>query len=74
MMVKPEISPGLVMLLLPEMSPALAILEGRPDISPAKAAEEIDKVKSDAQRSDWKRFIKVLLVIERYYVLLGPVR
>jgi hypothetical protein len=29
---------------------------------PASAAEDIAKVKSDAQRIDWKRFILFLLV------------
>jgi hypothetical protein len=37
-----------------DMSPALALPV---EMSPAKAAEEIDKVKSNAQRSELKRFI-----------------
>jgi hypothetical protein len=32
-------------------------LPGAPEILPARAAEDIAKVKSDAQRIDWKRFI-----------------
>ena len=32
---------------------------------PANVAEDIAKVKSDAQRIDWKRFILILLVVER---------
>jgi hypothetical protein len=40
----------------PEMLPSL---DGAPEMLPARAAEEIDKVKSDAQRIDWKRFIFV---------------
>ena len=39
----------------PEMLPAL------PEMLPASAAEDIAKVKSDAQRIDWKRFILILL-------------
>jgi len=45
------------MLVLPEMSPGLAMLEDLPEISPARAAVEIDKVKKVVQRIDLKRFI-----------------
>jgi hypothetical protein len=39
---------------LPEMLPSLV---GAPEMLPARAAEDIAKVKSDAQRIDWMRFI-----------------
>jgi hypothetical protein len=47
---------------------ALVMLPERLVMFPANAEEEIAKVKSDAQRIDLKRFILILLVIER---LLG---
>ena len=54
----PEMLPGAPEMLpgAPEMLPAL------PEMLPASAAEDIAKVKSDAQRIDWKRFILILLV------------
>jgi hypothetical protein len=51
----PEMFPG-----VPEMFPGVPeILPSLPEMLPAKAAEDIDKVKSDAQRIDWKRFILI---------------
>ncbi len=41
---------------MPEICPAF------PEIWPAKAGEDIAKVKSEAERTDVKRFILVLLV------------
>jgi hypothetical protein len=46
----PEMLPEML-LGAPEMLPVL------PEMLPARAADEIDKVKSDAQRIDLKRFI-----------------
>jgi hypothetical protein len=43
----------------------------RPEMSPASATEDNAKVKREAQRTDWKRFILILLVIGR---LSGVVR
>jgi hypothetical protein len=47
---------------IPEMLPAAVvgapeIFPDLPEMLPASAAEDIAKVKSDAQRIDWKRFI-----------------
>jgi hypothetical protein len=45
---------------VPEMLPAIPeMLPSLPEMLPARAAEESDKVKSDAQRIDWKRFILI---------------
>jgi hypothetical protein len=51
----PEMLPG-----APEMLPA------RPEILPASAADDIAKVKSEAQRIDLKRFMLFLLVSSSY--------
>lgn len=55
----PEMFPG-----APEMLPAMLL--GAPEILPARAAEDIAKVMSDAQRIDWKRFILFLLSFKAF--------
>ena len=52
----PEMLPRAVGAGAPEMLPA-TVGAGDPEMLPASAAEDIAKVRSDAQRIDWKRFI-----------------
>lgn len=62
---KPEMFPGLPEMFpgAPEMLPDMLV--GAPEMLPASAADDIAKVKSDAQRIDWKRFILFLLSFRR---------
>ena len=57
-MIPKMVSAKLLPVMLPEMLEGLPVmLPALPVMLPAIAAEEIDKVKSDAQRIDLKRFI-----------------
>jgi hypothetical protein len=78
--VKPEMFPD-----LPEMLPVdevvvsaptglPEILPARPEMLPASAAEDIARVKSEAQRIDWKLFMLILLVVERLIVGVRQIR
>jgi len=51
-----EMVPEILLGAPPDMLPAM-FLGAPPEMLPASAAEDIDKVKSDAQRIDLKRFI-----------------
>jgi hypothetical protein len=60
---RPEMLPDVPEMLPESLLGEPEILPGLPEMLPASAAEDIAKVKSDAQRIDLKLFILILLVI-----------